>query len=519
MDQLLVNLQLLGWIDRDLTALLDYCRRGLRGDRRAASPTTTRSSGSDAFRTGTGVHAAAIIKARKKGDDWLADRVYSGVPAGMFGRAPGDRGRADERPVERACWLEARGIEARPELVEAIFRRAKESDHVLSDEEILAVVQRFAPRLAPRGVNGRRARPRAKPPVRDAISRPGASRPTSITSRSSAGSPAPASRPTGATCRLRRLAGAAGLTRPHGRGAGSGPYLASCGRAGPLARSAARALSALRGFYGFAAAHLGVRGGPDRRSAEPAGRACASRRPSPRRRSRRSSPRPTTARPLGLRDRAMLELLYASGLRVSEIVGLPRDARRPRGRFLRVTGKGGKERLVPFGKSAARWMTRYLEAARPAPRSRGAPGTSFSRRAGRAMTRQRFWQLIEAYGRAAGIRRALTPHALRHSFATHLLEHGADLRALQMMLGHADISTTQIYTQVSRSRLRRVYDAHSTPAPGGRTCENTPVKTPSLECPGPRPRFRWGMPRSLSKALVLAAALPGLLAEPRPGPS
>ena len=153
----------------------------------------------------------------------------------------------------------------------------------------------------------------------------------------------------------------------------------------------------------------------------------------------------------------MLELLYASGLRVSEIVGLPRDAVDLEERVLRVTGKGGKERLVPFGKSAALWLTRYLQSARPRLDRRRSPHLFLSSRAG-AMTRQRFWQLIEAYGRAAGIRGGLTPHSLRHSFATHLLEHGADLRALQMMLGHSDISTTQIYTQVSRSRLQRVYD-------------------------------------------------------------
>ncbi len=161
--------------------------------------------------------------------------------------------------------------------------------------------------------------------------------------------------------------------------------------------------------------------------------------------------------PLGLRDRAMLELLYASGLRVSEIVNLPREAIDLEAGILRVTGKGGKERLVPFGRSAARWLARYLEAARP-PLDRRRSAHLFLSSRGAAMTRQRFWQLIEAYGRKAGIRTRLTPHVLRHAFATHLLEHGADLRALQMMLGHADIATTQIYTSVSRGRLRRVYD-------------------------------------------------------------
>jgi integrase/recombinase XerD len=153
----------------------------------------------------------------------------------------------------------------------------------------------------------------------------------------------------------------------------------------------------------------------------------------------------------------MLELLYASGLRVSEIAGLARERVDLEARILRVTGKGGKERLVPFGRSAAAWLSRYLESARPALDRRGSAALFLSAR-GAGLTRQRLWQIVERYGREAGLRRRLTPHALRHSFATHLLEHGADLRALQMMLGHADIATTQIYTQVSRSRLRTVYD-------------------------------------------------------------
>ena len=167
---------------------------------------------------------------------------------------------------------------------------------------------------------------------------------------------------------------------------------------------------------------------------------------------------PDVAETLGLRDRAMLEILYASGLRVTELVGLPRDSIDLSSAILRVTGKGGKERLVPFGASAARWLRKYLADARPALDSRRSDALFLSSR-GSAMTRQRFWQIIEGYGREAGIRTRLTPHGVRHSFATHLLEHGADLRALQMMLGHSDISTTQIYTHVSKWRLRHVYDA------------------------------------------------------------
>lgn len=235
-----------------------------------------------------------------------------------------------------------------------------------------------------------------------------------------------------------------------------GQYLSALRRRGLTSRSASRALSAVRGFYAFAGAHLGFAEDPTADLTNP--------------KTGLSLPKalseseveallasPAASDPLGLRDRAMLELLYASGLRVSEIVGLPLDAIDANSGILRVRGKGGKERLVPFGASAARWLARYLDGARPALDRRRSPHLFLTVRGG-PMTRQRFWQLIEGYGRAAGIRGRLTPHSLRHSFATHLLEHGADLRALQMMLGHSDIATTQIYTQVSRSRLRRVYD-------------------------------------------------------------
>ncbi|HYX20956.1 MAG TPA: site-specific tyrosine recombinase XerD [Thermoanaerobaculia bacterium] len=246
---------------------------------------------------------------------------------------------------------------------------------------------------------------------------------------------------------------AAGATR-----ADLGRYLSALRARGLTARSASRALSALRGFYGFAAAHLAFREDPTADLVNPkTGLALPKSLGEDEVETLLRSPDATT--PLGLRDRAMLELLYASGLRVSEIVGLPCDAVDLEAGILRVRGKGGKERLVPFGKSAARWLARYLETARTALDRRRSPHLFLSAR-GAGMTRQRFWQLIEGYGRAAGIRTRLTPHRLRHSFATHLLEHGADLRALQMMLGHADIVTTQVYTQVSRSRLQRVYDAY-----------------------------------------------------------
>jgi integrase/recombinase XerD len=243
-------------------------------------------------------------------------------------------------------------------------------------------------------------------------------------------------------------------------------YLAGLRAKGLSARSASRALSALRGFYAFAAAHLGFTQDPTADVGNPkAGLSLPKALTEAEVEALLSAPDAKT--PLGLRDRAMLELLYASGLRVSEIVGMARDAIDLDAGILRVTGKGGKERLVPFGGSARTWLARYLDAVRPALDSKRSPHLFLSAR-GAAMTRQRFWQLIEGYGRAAGIRRRLTPHAVRHSFATHLLEHGADLRALQMMLGHADISTTQIYTRVTPSRLQRVYEAYHPRAKRGR---------------------------------------------------
>lgn len=252
-----------------------------------------------------------------------------------------------------------------------------------------------------------------------------------------------------------RWLGRQGLSSRLSRG-DLGRYLREQRARGLSSRSAARSLSALRGFYAFAAAHLGHREDPTAHLQSPRpGLALPKALSEEEVEALLSAPDVST--PLGLRDRAMLELLYASGLRVSEIARLPRERVDLEAKILRVTGKGGKERLVPFGRSAATWLARYLESVRPSLDRRGAAALFLSAR-GAAMTRQRFWQLVEKYGRKARLRGKLTPHSLRHSFATHMLEHGADLRALQMMLGHADISTTQIYTQVSRSRLRGVYD-------------------------------------------------------------
>ena len=176
---------------------------------------------------------------------------------------------------------------------------------------------------------------------------------------------------------------------------------------------------------------------------------------------------PDVATPLGLRDRAMLELLYATGLRVSELVGLRQFEVSINDGVVRVSGKGGKTRLVPLGELAQEWLARYMKEARPVllkgktsdaifvtGRSwRGKTGTG-------GMTRQMFWTLIKHHAAQAGIDQPLSPHTLRHAFATHLLNHGADLRVVQLLLGHADISTTQIYTHVARERLKQLHHIH-----------------------------------------------------------
>lgn len=173
---------------------------------------------------------------------------------------------------------------------------------------------------------------------------------------------------------------------------------------------------------------------------------------------------PDTGTPLGLRDRAMLELMYASGLRVSELVTLKAWHVGLSDHVLRITGKGNKERLVPFGQVAGEWLQRYLSEARAAILNGQASEdlfvTSRGARAGEAMSRVMFWQLVKKYAVQAGITAPLSPHTLRHAFATHLLNHGADLRAVQMLLGHADISTTTIYTHVARERLKNVVAQH-----------------------------------------------------------
>ncbi len=224
-------------------------------------------------------------------------------------------------------------------------------------------------------------------------------------------------------------------------------------------RTASRAISALRRFYRWA-----LRDG--RTSADPTLRIASPRLPRalPKSISEAEVERLLTApdpeAALGLRDRAMLEVLYASGLRVSELVSLPLAGLSLDSGVVRVTGKGGKERLVPLGEQALEWVQRYLGSARPTLLSGNPHESLFVTQRGQPMSRQAFWYLVKRYAAKAGIGVTLSPHTLRHAFATHLVNHGADLRVVQLLLGHADISTTQIYTHVARERLRQLHEKH-----------------------------------------------------------
>ena len=226
--------------------------------------------------------------------------------------------------------------------------------------------------------------------------------------------------------------------------------------AGLSARSAARLLSALRGFFRYCAAEGIVAEDPAIQLTSPKTWVALPHVLSPEEVDALLAA-PDVATAQGVRDRAMLETLYASGLRVSELVRLETERADLAGGTLLVVGKGNKERLVPVGRDARKWIGRYLREARPGLDAARSEFLFLTRRGG-PMTRQRFWQLIEGYARKAGVRSHISPHVLRHSFATHMLERGADLRSVQMLLGHADIATTQIYTHVSRTRLRQVYD-------------------------------------------------------------
>ncbi|MBW8312264.1 MAG: site-specific tyrosine recombinase XerD [Rhizobium sp.] len=237
-------------------------------------------------------------------------------------------------------------------------------------------------------------------------------------------------------------------------------YLAERTAAGYAARSNARLLSALRAYFGQQA-RLGLR------SEDPTARLDPPKLG-------RSLPKalseseveallqaPDTESPAGLRDRAMVELMYATGLRVSELVNLPATALNLRQGVLRVMGKGSKERLVPLGEEAQHWLQRYLDEARPVLAGGRVAAPLFLGREAGALSRQQFWNVVKRLAVLSGIDPArVSPHGLRHSFATHLLNHGADLRTLQMLLGHSSLSTTQIYTLVAREGLKRLHQQH-----------------------------------------------------------
>ncbi|WP_371831998.1 site-specific tyrosine recombinase XerD [Billgrantia desiderata] len=229
--------------------------------------------------------------------------------------------------------------------------------------------------------------------------------------------------------------------------------------AGYQLRSNARLLSSLRGFYRWALAEGRIERDPlaevrlprvrpnlpDTLDEDEVERLLAA---------------PDLATDLGLRDRAMLEVLYGCGLRVSELVGLSVDAVNLRQGVVRVRGKGDKDRLVPLGEEAVHWLTRYMRSARGALMSDATRPALFPGRGDNCMTRQTFWHRIKAHARTAGITRPLSPHTLRHAFATHLLNHGANLRVVQLLLGHSDLSTTQIYTHVAQARLEALHADH-----------------------------------------------------------
>ena len=236
-------------------------------------------------------------------------------------------------------------------------------------------------------------------------------------------------------------------------------YLALEMKAGRSSRSIARYLSAFRQYYRWAVRERLLTEDPTALIESP--------------RLGRSLPKalsemeveallaaPLLDQPLGLRDRAMLELMYATGLRVSELTGLQLVNLSLNQGLVRVLGKGNKERLVPLGEEAERWLTRYLAEARPGLLKGRVADEVFVTARGGGMTRQSFWHRIKRHAQVAGIGKPISPHGLRHSFATHLLNHGADLRVVQLLLGHSDLSTTQIYTHVAREGLKRLHEQH-----------------------------------------------------------
>ncbi|WP_137819500.1 site-specific tyrosine recombinase XerD [Pseudomonas sp. 2FG] len=229
--------------------------------------------------------------------------------------------------------------------------------------------------------------------------------------------------------------------------------------AGYVARSTARFLSGLRGFYRFLLRENLIATDPTLQVEMP-----QLGRPLPKSLSEADVEAllaaPDFGEPIGLRDRAMLEVLYACGLRVTELISLTLEQVNLRQGVLRVFGKGNKERLVPLGEEAIVWVERYVREARPFLLDGKPSDVLFPSQRGEQMTRQTFWYRIKHQAKVAGIAKSLSPHTLRHAFATHLLNHGADLRVVQMLLGHSDLSTTQIYTHVARARLQELHAQH-----------------------------------------------------------
>ena len=236
-------------------------------------------------------------------------------------------------------------------------------------------------------------------------------------------------------------------------------FIAARVQAGARPRSTARQLSSFRRFFRYLVREGGVREDPTAQIAMP--------------KIGRSLPRslseaevesllaaPAVADPLGYRDRTMLEVLYATGLRVSELVSLKLGQINMNQGVTRVLGKGNRERLIPLGEEAVRWLRAFINGARNDILLDRSTDYLFPTRRGDRMTRQAFWHIIKRYARKAGVDRELSPHTLRHAFATHLLNHGADLRVVQMLLGHSDLSTTQIYTHVARERMKELHSQH-----------------------------------------------------------
>jgi len=237
-------------------------------------------------------------------------------------------------------------------------------------------------------------------------------------------------------------------------------YLSARMQKGLKARSTARALSCLRALYRYLLREKLVTDDPTLRVENP-----KLGRPLPGTLTESDVEKllaaPDVKTPIGLRDRTMLEVLYACGLRVSELTNLKLSEINLRQGVIRIVGKGSKERLVPMGEEAITWLTRYLqEGRRELMKKNLAQDTVFPSNRGVAMTRQTFWHRIKALAAKAGIEKKLSPHTLRHAFATHLLNHGADLRVVQLLLGHADLSTTQIYTHIARQRMKEMHEQH-----------------------------------------------------------